>query len=110
MKYGQDFINKECFKYIPDIRKIPEITNINDEILYEYFELTNEEQQMINNLYNNNDEISIKSNASSISSLKSALKIKIRLIRLSRLDRLILAPSNFISLWRQVKLIGKILF
>jgi hypothetical protein len=47
-KYGQDFLDSEAFKYIPDIRKLA-ITDITEDELYERIGFTSNEIQQIKN-------------------------------------------------------------
>ena len=47
-KYTQDFLDKEAFKYIPDIRKL-NIDNIEELEFYKLIGLTNEEIKLFNN-------------------------------------------------------------
>lgn len=51
-KYGQDFLDKDCFTYIPDVRKIPtdQLKEINDENLYAYFDFTKDEILLLENM------------------------------------------------------------
>jgi Eco57I restriction-modification methylase len=51
-KYGQDFLDKDAFTYIPDVRKISEeeLPEITDECLNKYFDFTDEEIAMIQTL------------------------------------------------------------
>ena len=47
-KYGQDFLDNEAFRYIPDIRKLG-ITDITEDEFYKLIELTPEEIKAITN-------------------------------------------------------------
>lgn len=51
-KYGQDFLDRDAFTYILDVRKIPksELPEVTDECLYKYLNLTEEEIAMIQTL------------------------------------------------------------
>lgn len=49
-KYRQDFIEKEVFTYIPDLRKL-NIDDINEDEFYEMIELTSDEINIIKNIY-----------------------------------------------------------
>jgi hypothetical protein len=49
-KYGQDFLDKDAFTYIPDIRKIKTHNIINIESFYNYFGFTDDEINVINNI------------------------------------------------------------
>ena len=48
-KYRQDFLDRDAFQYILDVRNIPksELPEITDECLYRYLDLTDEEITMI---------------------------------------------------------------
>ena len=50
-KYGQDFLDRDAFSYILDVRKIPksELPEVTDECLYKYLGLTDEEIAMVEN-------------------------------------------------------------
>ena len=48
-KYGQDFLDKDAFKYIPDIRKLG-ITDITEDEFYKLVGLTQQEINQIKNL------------------------------------------------------------
>jgi hypothetical protein len=45
-KYGQDFLDRDAFNYVPDIRKLG-ITDITEEKLYEMIGLTESEKESI---------------------------------------------------------------
>jgi hypothetical protein len=45
-KYGQDFLDKEAFTFIPDIRKVG-IEDIDEEEFYELIGLTRQEKNQI---------------------------------------------------------------
>ena len=47
-KYNMDFLNKECFEFIPDIRKFNK--NITEDEFYELLKLTRIEINNINKL------------------------------------------------------------
>lgn len=47
-KYGQDFVDRDAFDYIPDIRKI--LDKYNEEYVYKYFEFSDSEIKMITEL------------------------------------------------------------
>lgn len=47
-KYRQDFLEKDAFDYIPDIRKI--MDNYDKEYIYKYFKFTSQELQIIESL------------------------------------------------------------
>ena len=48
-KYGQDFLDNEAFKYLPDIRKLG-IANITEDEFYKLLELTRQEINQIQNV------------------------------------------------------------
>jgi hypothetical protein len=48
-KYGQDFLDNECFKFIPDIRKLLNVNiDITESSFYEMIELSSQEIDQIN--------------------------------------------------------------
>ena len=55
-KYGQDFLDNEAFKYIPDIRKL-DIKDINELQFYKLIGLTDDEIKLINKSLNIENEI-----------------------------------------------------
>lgn len=47
-KYGQDFLDKDSFTYIPDIRKLGNVDDISEKQFYEMIKLNENEIKMIN--------------------------------------------------------------
>jgi hypothetical protein len=74
LKYSQSFLDKEAFKYIPDIRKLG-IMNITEDEFYKLLGLTLEEINQIKNIIIEEvlEEEKIDAQSSSISSSKSSL-------------------------------------
>ena len=46
-KYGQDFLERDAFTYLPDVRQITELSDVTDKNIYNLLKLTNEEIQSI---------------------------------------------------------------
>ena len=55
-KYGQDFLDNEAFKYIPDIRKLG-ITNITEDEFYKLIGLTRQEINQIKKTTSQEDDV-----------------------------------------------------
>ena len=56
-KYGQDFLDNEAFKYIPDIRKLG-ITDITEDEFYKLIGLTRQEINQIKKITSKEDDVS----------------------------------------------------
>jgi hypothetical protein len=57
-KYGQDFLDNEAFKYLPDIRKLG-MTDITEDEFYKLIGLTRQEINQIKNILNKNNDKSL---------------------------------------------------
>lgn len=55
IKYGQQFLNKSAFDYVPDLSKVSkeQLNEINNESLYKYFELNENEIEELQQLSKN---------------------------------------------------------